>query len=75
MSKKHFIELGNTMRLAGAMPAAISRCLANQGIEPYGSTRDALLASIANELADFCQSQNSRFNRERWIGYININGR
>jgi len=22
-------------------------------------------------LADFCQSQNSRFNHERWIGYIN----
>jgi len=21
-------------------------------------------------LADFCQSQNSNFNRERWLGYI-----
>ena len=29
-------------------------------------------------LADFCESQNPRFNRERWFGYINgtngING-
>lgn len=22
-------------------------------------------------LADFCESQNPRFKRERWIGYIN----
>lgn len=26
-------------------------------------------------LADFCQSQNPRFNRERWLGYIaGLNG-
>lgn len=22
-------------------------------------------------LADFCQSQNSQFNRARWLGYVN----
>jgi hypothetical protein len=22
-------------------------------------------------LADFCQSQNSNFNRERWLAYVN----
>jgi hypothetical protein len=25
---------------------------------------------IVDSLADFCQSQNPRFNRERWLGYI-----
>ncbi len=24
-----------------------------------------------SELADFCKFQNSLFNRERWLGYIN----
>jgi hypothetical protein len=24
-----------------------------------------------NALADFCQQQNSNFNRQRWIAYIN----
>jgi len=23
-----------------------------------------------DQLADFCQAQNPRFNRERWLGYI-----
>lgn len=30
----------------------------------------ALTASQLERMADFCQSQNPRFNRGRWIGYI-----
>lgn len=40
---------------------------------------DAIKGAVENEpfseaqivmLADFCASQNQRFNRERWLGYI-----
>jgi hypothetical protein len=57
MSKKHFIALADRIREA------------NSGMLINGQpifTWDALEA-----LADFCQSQNPRFNRERWLGYIN----
>jgi len=29
-----------------------------------------LLPTQIEELADFCQVQNPKFNRERWLGYI-----
>lgn len=63
MSKKHFIELADMMR-------DIKRVLAdpNQGntISP-----NVVATFIEDKLADFCRSQNPRFNRERWIDYIN----
>jgi hypothetical protein len=55
MSKKHFI------RLADAIIKAAPADRSAQG----AFSRSAILA-----LADFCQEQNSNFNRERWIDYI-----
>jgi hypothetical protein len=54
MSKKHFIALADYIRRH------------NQDFHGAGRfTPDQL-----EFLADFCFSQNSRFNRERWLAYI-----
>jgi hypothetical protein len=47
MTKKHFIELADTIR----------------GDHAFDEHH-------LNVLADFCQSQNPHFNRNRWLGYI-----
>lgn len=55
MSKKDFIALANEIR-------DHNECGGN-GTVKFSSTH-------INRLADFCQSQNPNFNRERWLGYI-----
>lgn len=55
MTKKHFIALAD--RIIRSSPADRSA----NGI--YSD-------SVIKDLADFCQSQNANFNRERWINYI-----
>jgi hypothetical protein len=57
MSKKHFIALADAIRWAN------NRATLLDISKPYGT--DAI-----EDLADFCQAQNSNFNRERWLGYI-----
>jgi len=60
MSKKHFIALANMVREANE-----AHCKRTYSVhKPFGET-------AINRLADFCQEQNSRFNRARWIAYIN----
>ena len=48
MSKKHFIQLANSIARS-----------------PTPFTQEQL-----NLIADFCQSQNPRFDRHRWLHYI-----
>ena len=57
MTKKHFIEMADTLKAFFET---------NAGAEMDVMTRNVLI----NHLADFCQSQNPNFNRERWLGYI-----
>ena len=68
MTKKHFIALADTvrqtnMRLEVATPT-------------FGNTSDYMLGArehhtmLVDALADFCASQNPRFDRARWLGYI-----
>lgn len=54
MTKKHFIALADFLRVRTATP--------NNGgtFTPYQ----------IEQLADFCASQNPRFNRERFLAYI-----
>lgn len=33
---------------------------------PYNATEE----KQAESMADFCQTQNQRFNRERWLNYV-----
>jgi hypothetical protein len=57
MSKKHFISLADAIRKANAQDVRnnVSLTFKMRSIET---------------LAAFCAEQNSRFNRERWLGYI-----
>ena len=54
MTKKHFIALADFLKARTITP--------NNGgtFTPYQ----------IEQLADFCQAQNSNFNREHWLGYI-----
>jgi len=69
MSKKHFIELADCLRKAGMMPATITNALDAHGIQDTAVVA-TVLDAIARDLADFCQSQNPRFDRARWLAYI-----
>ena len=54
MTKKHFIALADAIR-------SMIRHDDGESLE---------FAGVVNTLADFCQSQNPQFNRDRWLGYI-----
>jgi hypothetical protein len=60
MTKKHFIALADAIREANSNHHASYHYNPGQ----------------LNDLADFCQSQNPRFDRQRWLGYIRgVNGK
>ena len=56
MTKKQFIALADNIK-------EHNRCAVNNGDIPFTSDQ-------IDTLALFCQRQNSRFNRDRWLGYI-----
>lgn len=64
MSKKDFIALADALRIS--RPDA-SDCESGNPDNPtlanWIKTRD--------KIADVCKARNARFNRERWIAYIN----
>ena len=57
MTKRHFIQLADLI-----IKANTDRIRTDQ--------TDTYSAAQIAELADFCQSQNSQFDRARWLGYI-----
>ena len=57
MSKKHFIALADAIREHN------QRMDKRNFVNKFGNV-------YLDVLADFCQSQNPRFNRERWLAYI-----
>jgi hypothetical protein len=61
MTKKHFIALADALREynTSALPHGTST------VSPLEVSHTQLLC-----LADFCQAQNSRFNRARWHDYL-----
>ena len=58
MTKKHFIALADMLRTAWMGDSRTGK-----GYNPFKQEHIEFLA-------DFLQSQNPRFNRERWLGYI-----
>ena len=60
MTKKHFIELADAIRRFNA--DYIGRAHYNDS--------PAFTDAQISALADFCQSQNPDFKRDRWLGYI-----
>jgi len=69
MTKRHFIALADTL---SDLHADIQRDATTPQMR---AGRFAQWQNTLNALADFCASQNPRFNRERWLGYIaGLNG-
>ncbi len=63
MTKKHFIVLADTVR---SIADELSR-----NREFGGNESPEYVANvIQGRLADFCASQNPRFDRGRWLAYI-----
>lgn len=56
MTKLHFIALADTLK---------------ELCPERGTGASAQWERTVDKLADFCKAQNSRFDRERWIDYIN----
>jgi hypothetical protein len=67
MTKKHFIALADTVRYLKPLPPEGD--VENEQEERFfGAFRK--WEETRNELARFCASQNSRFDRDLWINYI-----
>lgn len=70
MTKKHFIELAQVLK----RQQPVEQC--HEGRGPQHGKHCYLTCQnswkhMVTAMADFCQSQNPRFNRERWLAYIN----
>lgn len=63
MSKKHFIEL------ADCLPTLMGEFKRQH--ETGGLYPEKAFHAVLDTLADFCAEQNPRFNRDRWMKYIN----
>jgi hypothetical protein len=67
MTKRHFVSLADVLR--HNKPTG-----PHEGQSPYSQRFEqgqlAHWNRLTEALADWCQSQNSNFNRERWLGYI-----
>lgn len=64
MSKKDFIALADTLRIAR------EQVTANYDFPENIKIADQTWNEITLLIADFCKSQNGNFIRERWLGYI-----
>ena len=61
MTKKTFIALADSIREHNRIKRNV-----------FGANAERMCFNIeqVEALADFCQSQNSNFNRERWMDYV-----
>lgn len=67
MSKKDFIALADTLRFNQPVGATGGQSAFAEG---YERGRLAHWNRTVEVLADFCQSQNHAFKRDRWLSYI-----
>lgn len=56
MTKQHFIALADTIR--------------DYNVIAHTDGKPLFTPAQISVLACFCEEQNARFNRERWLGYI-----
>lgn len=68
MSKKDFIELADCLQRNKPVGSHEGQSAFGEGFE---KGRLAHWNRMVEVLAEFCAGQNPRFNRERWLGYIN----
>ena len=76
MSKKHFIALADTLRKLNNNLFLRCTNIVMRDDEGYQTGQKGMIdidicrREIRTELADFCQAQNPKFDRARWLGYI-----
>ena len=68
MTKKHFIALADVVR--DLCPPSLTTSEKREVAVRYRLGRYSQWNRTVEALASFCQSQNGRFNRERWIDYV-----
>ena len=67
MSKKDFIALADALRELKPTKGSERQSAYGRG---HDSGRFSEYETVLEQLADFCKSRNSRFLRDRWLGYI-----
>jgi hypothetical protein len=76
MTKKTFIALADVVRQLTVpephliTPEDTEDEIANAESRYHAMGQQLMRERMISALADFCQSQNSRFDRERWLAYI-----
>ncbi len=74
MTKKHFIELATATRFILREMTAQNRILEGGAARTPNEIADARTQAhqeiLLKTLADFCETQNPRFDRARWIAYV-----
>jgi hypothetical protein len=68
MTKQHFIALADKLRASKPPSEALGR--ETPEVQMYRLGKTCMWNKMRDELADFCASQNPRFDRSRWLGYI-----
>lgn len=63
MTKKNFIALADKIRQHNRIEAQFDP-------KERGGMAEPFTACQIRSLAEFCEAENPRFNRERWLGYI-----
>ena len=69
MSKKHFIALADAMR--DLKPPSFEESGIGLNTAHQREYRLYQWQDTCSALADFCESQNAEFKRDRWLAYIN----
>jgi hypothetical protein len=70
MTKRHFIALADVVRLEVNARIETEVGNYNLGRVALDDLAHNIQVGISDALADFCKSQNPRFDRERWLNYI-----
>lgn len=70
MTKKTFIALAEVIKLE--IPARIDQVMLPYAGPKSLAVRIQLKQAIAEEMADFCQSQNAQFDRERFLAACGV---
>lgn len=68
MTKKDFIALGDVVSLLKIVDCR-QRYTQTEHAKEIGEV--TMWESFVESLASFCATQNPRFNREKWIKYVN----
>ena len=68
MTKKHFIALADAVKRME--PPPVLGAEHSSHLKHFEDGQHMQWEKMRDALADFCQLQNSQFNRERWLAYI-----